>query len=118
MSEALTLASTNPKYDKILFIDLPVQCIKTTSSEHVVYLNCSGLKLFWMSKQKQKTTYVHNMFSNVLSIFWACSELAIFMHWTGDSINNLLSCCGLVDVRTNANEKDLPVPENVIGKNV
>ena len=38
--EALILASTNPKYDKRLFIDLPVQYMKTTSSEHVVYTNC------------------------------------------------------------------------------
>ena len=30
--EALILASTNPQYDKILFIDLPVQYVKTTSS--------------------------------------------------------------------------------------
>ena len=35
LSEAVILASTNPKYDNRLFIDLPVQYIKTTSSEHV-----------------------------------------------------------------------------------
>ena len=39
-SEELILASTNPQYDKRLFIDLPVQYVKTTSSEHVVYTNC------------------------------------------------------------------------------
>ena len=39
-SEALILASTNPQYDKRLFIDLQVQYMKTTSSEHVVYINC------------------------------------------------------------------------------
>ena len=38
LSEALILASTNPKYDKRFFIDLPVQYKKTTSSEHVVSL--------------------------------------------------------------------------------
>ena len=40
--EALILPSTNPQYDKRLFIefDLPVQYMKTTSSEHVVYINC------------------------------------------------------------------------------
>ena len=38
--EALILASTNPQYDKRLFIDLTVQYMKTTSSEHVVYINC------------------------------------------------------------------------------
>ena len=39
-SDVLILASTNPHYDKRLFIDLPVQYRKTTSSEHVVYINC------------------------------------------------------------------------------
>ena len=29
---------------------------------------------------------------------------------TGRSMNNLLSYCGLVDVRINASDKDLPVP--------
>jgi hypothetical protein len=38
-SEALILASTNPQHDKRLFIDLPVQYMKTTSSEHVVFIN-------------------------------------------------------------------------------
>ena len=33
-SEALILESTNPQYDRRLFIDLPVQYMKTTSSEH------------------------------------------------------------------------------------
>ena len=39
-SEALILASTNPQYDKRLFIDSRVQYMKTTSLEHVVYTNC------------------------------------------------------------------------------
>ena len=38
--EALILALPNPQYDKRLFIDLPVLYMKTTSSEHVVYINC------------------------------------------------------------------------------
>ena len=37
-SEALILASTNPQYDKRLFIDLPVQYMKTTISEHIVHI--------------------------------------------------------------------------------
>ena len=54
-SEALILASTNPQYDKRLFI-------KIASSEHVVYINCSE----WQNiKQFVNTT---------------CSELAIFMY--------------------------------------
>ena len=44
-SEALILASTNPQYEKRLFIDLPVQYMKSTSSEHIVYIN-SFLFLF------------------------------------------------------------------------
>ena len=48
---------------------------------------CCVHKLFWMSKQKQKTICVHNMFS-------PCSELAVFMYSTGKSMNNLLSYLG------------------------
>ena len=40
ISEALTLASSNPEYDKGLLIELLVQYMKTTSSEHVVYIIC------------------------------------------------------------------------------
>ena len=40
LSEALTLASTNPQYDKRLFIELQAQYMKIASSEHVVYINC------------------------------------------------------------------------------
>ena len=92
MSEALILASTNPQYDDRLFIELQVQYMKIPSSEHVVYTNC--FFLFWHSEQFMYTT---------------CSELVIFMYWTRNSMNNLLSYCGLVDVRISASEKDLPV---------
>ena len=40
LSEALIFASTNPQYDDRLFIDLPLQYEKNTSSDHVVYKNC------------------------------------------------------------------------------
>ena len=53
--EALILASTNPKYDERLFIDLPVQYMKTTSSKHVVHMNC-------FECQNKKTISVRNMF--------------------------------------------------------
>ena len=56
-SEVLILASTNPQYDKKLFIDLPVQYMKTTSSNHVVYINC-----FFVFVLTFKTFFVHNMF--------------------------------------------------------
>ena len=39
--EALILASTNPQYDKRLFIDLPVQYMKTTSLEHGENMLCA-----------------------------------------------------------------------------
>ena len=88
LSEALILASTNPQYDKYM---------KIPSSKHV-YTNCFPF-LFWHSEQFMYTT---------------CSELGIFMYWTRNSMNNLLSYYGLVDARISASEKDLPVPiENI-----
>ena len=41
LSEAHILGSTNPQYDKRLFIDLPVQYMKTTSSEHGENMLCT-----------------------------------------------------------------------------
>ena len=107
MSEALILASTNPQYDKRLFIELQAQYMKIANSEHGENMGrtCYLYKLFWVSKQKiiwVLTTYIHNM-------FWTCSELATFMYWACNSMNNLLSYCGLVNARMNASEKDLPV---------
>ena len=52
MSEALILAATNPKYDIGLFIELWVQYMKTTSSEHVVYTN--SFVIFWVSWYENK----------------------------------------------------------------
>ena len=89
MSEAF-LTSTNPQHDKRLFIDLPTQYMKTTSSEHVVYINCS----------ERQNTNKDNL----------CSELVVFMYRIGKSINKHLSCCGLVDPKITASDKDLPVP--------
>ena len=89
MSEALTLGWTNPQYDKRLFIALPVQYMKSTNLEHVVYPNCF---LFWYSEKFMYTT---------------CSELVVFMYWTGKSMNNLLSYCELADARINNSDKDL-----------
>ena len=36
-------------------------------------------------------------------------KLGIFMYWTCNSMNNLLSYCGLVDAKIRASDKDLPV---------
>ena len=54
--EALILASTNPQYDKRLSIDLPVQYMKTTSSEHVVYIHCF-LFVFILTFKKDNFSY-------------------------------------------------------------
>ena len=91
LSEALIFASTNPQYDDRLFIELRVQYMKITSLEHVVYINCSKCR----NKNQFKYT--------------TCSELVIFMYWTVNLMNNLLSYCGLVDARISASDKYLPV---------
>ena len=44
-SEAPFLASTNPQYYKRLFVDLPVQYMKTTSSEHGNNMLCAKIVL-------------------------------------------------------------------------
>ena len=91
MSEALIFTSTNPQYDNRLFIDLPVQYMKTASSEHGENMLCTQIVCFFVFVLTFKTIYVQNMF------------------WTGKSMYNLLSYCGLVDVRIYASDKDLPV---------
>ena len=69
-SEALILASiTNPKYDKRLFMELQVQYMKTTSPEHVWYINCSELSI---QKQKNNLCTQH-----VVSLQFSCTELVI-----------------------------------------
>ena len=91
---------SNPHYD--------IRCHWITSSvhensklrtwgEHEENMLCTKIVffvLFWHSEQFMHTT---------------CSELVVFMYWTGESMNNLLSCCGLVDVRIRASKKDIPV---------
>ena len=52
--------------------------------------------------QNKKTICVHIMFS-------PCSELVVFMDWTGKSTNNFLSFCGLFDAKIRASDKNLPV---------
>ena len=44
-------------------------------------------------------------------MYTTCSELVVLMYWTGTSMNNILSLCGLVDAKLSASEKDLSVPE-------
>ena len=49
-----------------------------------------------MSKQKQ-------------FVYTASSELVIFMYLIRNSLNSVLSYCGLVDAKIRASEIDLPV---------
>ena len=73
--------------------------MKTTSSEHVVYINC-----FFVFVLTFKTIYA--------------TELVVFMYRTGKSMNNLLSYFGLVEPRISASDKDLPVSTNTISKKI
>ena len=57
MSEALILESTNPQYDKRLFIDLPVQYMETTSSEHGENMLCAYIVLNVKTKTKKQFVY-------------------------------------------------------------
>ena len=43
MPEAPILASTNPQYDKRLFIELRVKYVKISSSEHVENMLCTQI---------------------------------------------------------------------------
>ena len=93
LSEALIFASTNPKYDNRLFIELPVQYMKIPNSEHGENMRrtCCAHKLFFAFILASRTIFVHNMY------------------WTRNSMNNLLSYFGLVDATKCASDKDLPV---------
>ena len=63
-SEALILASTNPQYDKRLFIELRVQYMKIVSSEHVENMLCTQIG-FCFDIQNNLCT------QHVLRAFWA-----------------------------------------------
>ena len=80
--------------------DFSENYMKITSSEHVVYINYFVFLFCFVLTFR--TICVHNM-------FWRCSKLAIFMYWTHNSMNNLLSYYGLVDEKIRASDKDLPL---------
>ena len=70
-----------------------------------------------MSKQKQEQFVCTTCSPHVLPMFSQCSpprsELGIFMYWTGNSMDNLLSYYGLVDARISTTERDLPVSNKI-----
>ena len=70
LSEAFILTSTNPQYDKRLFIDLPVQYIKLQAQN--MGRTCCAHKLVFVFALTFRTIYAHNMFS-------PCSELVVLM---------------------------------------
>ena len=90
-TEALILISTNPVYEARFFIESPVQYLKIPISEHVVYVNCS--------EYQNKKHFVCS----------TCSELGIFMYSTGNSMNTLLSYCGLFEAKIRAPDNYLLV---------
>ena len=59
LSEALILRSSNPQYDKRLFIDLQVQYMKTTSSEHGENMLCAKIVLNVKTKTKNNFCAQH-----------------------------------------------------------
>ena len=77
-SEAFILTSTNPQYDKRLFIESRFQCMKIPSSEHVVYINCSEHQ-----NKNKKPICVHNMFSawNFHVLNWQFNEQSVVILW-------------------------------------
>ena len=82
------------------------------SSSHNMTKDCSSNYEFSTWKLQAQ-----NMLCTQIVFFWhsqqfmyiKCSELAVFMYWTCNSMNKLLSNCGLVDAKIRASEKDLPV---------
>ena len=86
VSEALIFESVNPQYDERLL---------TESPKKYKFRTCCVQILFWTSKQKQKNNF--------------CTQHVLNLYILGNSMNNLLSYCGLTEGRMRASEKDLPV---------
>ena len=86
MSEALILESINPQYDERLFSEFPEKFkFRTCCVQKLVFCFCFDIK---------------NNF---------CTQHALNLNFSGNSLNNLLSYCGLTDAEMGASEKDLPV---------
>ena len=62
LSEVLIFGSTNPQYDKGLFIDLPVKYMKTTSLEHWENMLCANIVLNVKTKNNLCAQHVLPMF--------------------------------------------------------
>ena len=85
-SDALILASVNPQYDKRLFIEFPKKYKFTT---------CCVQKLFFC--------FCFDIQNNI------CTQHVVNLYFSGNSMNNLSSYCGLTDSSMRASDTDLPV---------
>ena len=65
---------------------------KNTSCEHVVYNNCFCFDI-------QNNIYTQHVLN---------------LYFSGDSMNNLLSYCGLTDSKMRASDTDLPVENKLV----
>jgi hypothetical protein len=105
LSEALIFSSIWRQIVHWITSSVHENCKLRTWGEHVVYTNC-----FCFDIQKNLCTQ---------HVFSPCYELGIFMYWTGNSMNNLLSYCGLVDTKIRASYieflEDRPEGEDVWG---
>ena len=61
-SEALILASTNPQYDKRLFIELQVLYMKIPISEYGENMGRTSCVHFFLFGHSKQFMYLHNMF--------------------------------------------------------
>ena len=92
VSEALILETVNPQYDERLFIKFHEKYkLKTRCVQKLFFCFCFDIQNNVCIQQIKKYNKL-----------WTC----IFQ---GNSMNNLLSYCGLTDARMRASEKDLPV---------
>ena len=68
--------------------DCSLNSPKNTSSQHVMYTNCC---------------FCFDIQNNI------CTQHVVNLYFGGNSMNNLLSYCGLVDAKIRTSDKDLPV---------
>ena len=102
-SEALIIGSTNPQSFVILWL-VDVR-INTSDEDLPVHENCKVRTQCLLKSFLSLFFYLHSE----QFMYTTCFELAIFMYWTHNSMNNLLSYFGLVDVGISDSEKKLPV---------
>ena len=64
-------------------------------------------------KDKSRTCFVQKLFFFCFCFDIqnnTCTQRVLNLYFWGDSVNDLLSYCGLTDARMRASEKDLPGP--------